>query len=201
MSVGLLISVAGLVLAVPGALVSYRDWRRGRTSPEKPASHASEPGTYTSELGARTSRPGADAPVEREWRSRQIFIPRRLLSALIDFYALLLLSSGVAVVVDPSSSSAETEGVSAAFSLTMVLMVAGYVVLMGRTGRSPGKLVVGARLERADTPGTPPGIGRAFVHALVALPLGLFTYLIALGRKDRRAVHDLAAGTRVVRTR
>jgi uncharacterized RDD family membrane protein YckC len=83
----------------------------------------------------------------------------------------------------------------------MAVIVVGYVVILGRTGRSPGKLVVGARLERADTPGRPPGIGRALLHVLVAVLLLFLSYVVALGREDRRAVHDLAAGTRAVRSR
>lgn len=162
----LLISVVGLILAVPGALVSFRDWRRGHRSPDKPAGHASGRDTPTSDVDEPTSGPGAGAPVASERRSQprphagagpagRVSVPRPLLSFLIDVYALIVLASAVAAVIDPSALDAETEGStagSAALSAAMAIMAAGYVVIMGRTGRSLGKLVVGARLERSDTP-------------------------------------------------
>jgi uncharacterized RDD family membrane protein YckC len=74
-----------------------------------------------------------------------------------------------------------------------------------RTGRTPGKALLRLSVVAAGPPVAGPGIGlrRAFVRFLCyGLSGGLLCigYLLVLFRKDRRALHDLLAGTRVVRT-
>ena len=74
-----------------------------------------------------------------------------------------------------------------------------------RTGRTPGKALLRLAVVISGSPGPAPGIGmkRAFVRFLGCnLSGALFGtgYLLVLFRKDRRALHDLLAGTRVVRT-
>jgi uncharacterized RDD family membrane protein YckC len=83
-----------------------------------------------------------------------------------------------------------------------ILYTAGLWALRGRT---PGKALFGLAIVR---PGGRAGGGigwnaallRFLVMAVGAVPLG-FGWWMAVFRKDRRALHDLAAGTRVVRTR
>ena len=73
-----------------------------------------------------------------------------------------------------------------------------------RTGRTPGKALLRLAVVHAG-PGSAAGIGlrAAFVRFLAwnlsgsLLGIG---FLLVLFRKDRRALHDLLAGTRVVRT-
>ncbi len=73
------------------------------------------------------------------------------------------------------------------------------VLLTGRYGATLGKMAVGARVTRAD--GTPIGYNRA-VWRWLAARLSDFTffagYLLVAMRPDKRALHDLLAGTRVV---
>jgi len=75
-----------------------------------------------------------------------------------------------------------------------------------RTGRTPGKALLRLSVVAvAPAGGAPPGIGlkRAFLRFLAwnlsSALLGI-GFLLVLFRKDRRALHDLLAGTRVIRT-
>jgi uncharacterized RDD family membrane protein YckC len=72
------------------------------------------------------------------------------------------------------------------------------VLLNGRYGATIGKMLVGARITLVD--GSPIGYGRALLRWLAArlsdiLFLG---YLPIAIRPDKRAMHDLLAGTKVV---
>lgn len=74
-----------------------------------------------------------------------------------------------------------------------------------RSGRTPGKALVGVRVVLVVDPrgrgiGYGPALLRALFFWLGMLPLGAGV-LVAAFRKDRRAWHDLVAGTRVVRVR
>jgi uncharacterized RDD family membrane protein YckC len=74
-----------------------------------------------------------------------------------------------------------------------------------RTGRTPGKALLRLSVVPAGSSETAPGIGlqKAFVRFLAWNLSGALLgvgFLLVLFRKDRRALHDLLAGTRVVRT-
>ena len=74
-----------------------------------------------------------------------------------------------------------------------------------RTGRTPGKALLRLAVVAAGPAGPGPGIGlgKAFVRFLGCVLSGALLgigYLLVLFRKDRRALHDLLAGTKVVRT-
>ena len=74
-----------------------------------------------------------------------------------------------------------------------------------RTGRTPGKALLRLSVVTSGPPVPVPGIGlksasvRFLAWNLSGALLGV-GYLLVLFRKDRRALHDLVAGTRVVRT-
>ena len=74
-----------------------------------------------------------------------------------------------------------------------------------RTGRTPGKALLRLCVVPVDAgaPGSGIGLRRAFGRFLAwnlsSALLGI-GHLVALFRRDRRALHDLLAGTRVVRT-
>ncbi|MCA9551312.1 MAG: RDD family protein, partial [Myxococcales bacterium] len=77
-----------------------------------------------------------------------------------------------------------------------------YVTLTSALGRSLGKLAFGLRLVCNDT-GERPGFGRALVRGAAAL---LFGVMLGLGplwilvSRNARALHDVIAGTTVVRS-
>jgi uncharacterized RDD family membrane protein YckC len=75
-----------------------------------------------------------------------------------------------------------------------------YDVLMnGRYGATVGKMAVGARIILLD--GAPIGYWRAALRWVAARVSDLFCfagYLFIIARRDKRALHDLLAGTRVI---
>jgi uncharacterized RDD family membrane protein YckC len=79
-------------------------------------------------------------------------------------------------------------------------MVLVYEVLLnGRFGATVGKMVIGAKITALD--GSPVGYNRALLRSLAARlsDFLFFTgYLLIALRPDKRALHDLLAGTKVV---
>lgn len=73
------------------------------------------------------------------------------------------------------------------------------VFFNGRFGATPGKMVIGARIVRVD--GSNLGYSRAFLR-WAASRISDFTfgigYLMVAVRGDKRALHDLLAGTKVI---
>lgn len=67
-------------------------------------------------------------------------------------------------------------------------------------GQTMGKMVVSARVVALDGGALsfPRALGRGLAWLLSALPLGA-GFVVAAVRRDRRALHDLLAGTRVER--
>jgi uncharacterized RDD family membrane protein YckC len=96
------------------------------------------------------------------------------------------------------------ELIARAFDYSFGLVVpAAYVVLMhGTSGRTLGKMLMGARVVGAtgEPIGYPRALARYLAWFLSALPL-LLGFALVAARPDRRALHDLVAGTRVVRVR
>jgi uncharacterized RDD family membrane protein YckC len=94
--------------------------------------------------------------------------------------------------------------IAQAFSLSWQLVVpAAYFVLShGTTGQTLGKRFLGVRV--VDQRGAPIGylhaLGRLVATVVAALPLGIGLAVAGL-RRDRCGLHDLLAGTRVVRAR
>ena len=78
------------------------------------------------------------------------------------------------------------------------LLVLGH----GTAGQTLGKRLLGARV--VDESGEPIGylraLGRCLATIVAALPFGLGLAAAWL-RRDRRGLHDLLAGTRVIRAR
>ena len=84
---------------------------------------------------------------------------------------------------------------------TLLFAVLYPTVLYTLSGQTVGKLVVGVRVLAVDGELLPPGA--AFLRAVVqwlSLPFLLgFGHVLAGLRKDKRALHDLIAGSRVDR--
>jgi uncharacterized RDD family membrane protein YckC len=73
------------------------------------------------------------------------------------------------------------------------------VLLNGRFGATVGKMAIGAKITRPD--GSPIGYTRALLRWLAARLSDFFFfsgYLLIALRGDKRALHDLLAGTKVV---
>jgi uncharacterized RDD family membrane protein YckC len=110
-----------------------------------------------------------------------------------------LLAGGFRRQPDPARMMA----VNAGYYTVMFLVYVGYVVWMhGRWGQTLGKVATGVKVVKVS--GDPIGYGRSFGRWLGTL-LDFLTfgigYLMAAVRSDKRALHDLVAGTRVIKIR
>jgi uncharacterized RDD family membrane protein YckC len=126
---------------------------------------------------------------------------RRAGALLVDLLVVwLLLQVGGAL----GAALAPGTLVARAFDHAYVLVVpAAYFVLMhGTGGRTFGKMLFGARVVTViGAPiGYPRALGRYLASFAALLPLAA-GFLTAAARADKRGLHDLLAGTRVVRSR
>ena len=125
--------------------------------------------------------------------------------------ALLIDYTVVASIVAFSTIMARVLGDGARATSDLALL-SGYVaaaavaalnflVLPVFTGRTVGKWATGLRVETAS--GEPLGFGRALLRHTAGYLLSLLTlgvgFLVAAFSRDGRALHDLVAGTVVVR--
>jgi len=96
-----------------------------------------------------------------------------------------------------AGSSAETAGIL----LAALMAVLNFGVIAGFTGMTLGKWATGLRIEKTD--GAPIGIGRALLRHFIGYPLSFallgLGFLIAAVSVHGRGLHDMIAGTIVVR--
>jgi uncharacterized RDD family membrane protein YckC len=118
---------------------------------------------------------------------------RRAVAALVDFGVIALVKLALGRL------ARDLDGPVAA--CTVLFAVLYVIALHAIAGQTIGKLVVGARV--VDGRGEPPEIGvsvlRFVAYGFSLFPFGLGFVMAGL-RADRRALHDLLAGTRVERT-
>ena len=154
-------------------------------------------GLPRSQARSRTARHGGQ-------RLRAPF-PLRCGALLIDYIALVslvVLGTLVARLLGgggrAAGSSAETAGIMLAIFMALVNLA----VIPGFTGLTLGKWATGLRIERNDGAGSP-GIGRALLRHFVGYPLSFallgLGFLIAAVSVHGRGLHDIIAGTIVVR--
>ena len=127
----------------------------------------------------------------------------RTVAALLDFalFGFVKLSLGVLAARVWRTELDAPGGVQGLITVCTMLFAAFYtIVLHAFEGQTVGKLLVGARVVGLD--GEPPPLGasilRYFAYAVSLLPFGV-GFIMAGLRSDRRALHDLLAGTRVER--
>ncbi len=129
-------------------------------------------------------------------RCGALLIDYILVVGVLAFATLLARLSGDGV---RGSAALLTTGYVAALSVAAI----NYILLAGLSGRTLGKWVAGLRIERRD--GVPLSFGRALLRHLAGYPLTLLTFgagfLLAAFNAEGRALHDLLAGTVVVRSR
>jgi len=130
--------------------------------------------------------------------------PLRCGALLIDYIALIsIVVSGtlIARMLGGGARAAGDSAQTAAIVLAAVMAIFNLVIIPGLTGLTLGKWATGLRIERND--GGRPGIGRALVRHFIGYPvsfalLGL-GFLIAAVEVHGRGLHDMIAGTIVVR--
>lgn len=123
---------------------------------------------------------------------------------LIDYILLALILTFSIMVARLMGGGARMAGGTAervGILITVVVAVLDLGVLAGLTGKTIGKWTTGLSIERTD--GGSPGIGRALLRHFVGYPLSLLPFglgfLIVTVSSTGRALHDLIAGTIVVR--
>ena len=128
-------------------------------------------------------------------RCGAILIDYIILVAIVAFSTLIsrLLGGGART----AGNSSETVGMLVA----LVVAALNLGVLPGLTGLTIGKWATGLRIRRAD--GSEIGIGRAFLRHFIGYPVSFLMlglgFLVAALTKRGRGLHDLIAGSIVVR--
>src|SRR6266571_6013668 len=123
---------------------------------------------------------------------------------LIDYILLALImvfSTMIARLMGGGARMAGGTAEKVGILITLIVAVLDLVVMAGLTGKTVGKWTTGLRIERTD--GRLPGIGRVVLRHVVGYPLSLLPFglgfLVVTVSPSGRALHDLIAGTIVVR--
>ena len=123
---------------------------------------------------------------------------------LIDYIVLIslvVLGTLFARMLGGGARTAGTSAETAAILLAALVALVNLVVLPGLTGLTLGKWAAGLRIERLDSGN--PGIGRALLRHFIGYPLSFallgIGFLIAAVTVHGRGLHDMIAGTVVVR--
>lgn len=122
---------------------------------------------------------------------------------LIDYILLaLVLTFSIMVARLMGGGARMAGGTAEKFGILMTLVVAilDLGVFAGLTGKTVGKWTTGLRIERPN--GRFPGIPRALLRHFVGYPISLLPFglgFLIVTVSGRRALHDLIAGTIVVR--
>jgi uncharacterized RDD family membrane protein YckC len=123
---------------------------------------------------------------------------------LIDYIllaSLLVVSMLIARMLGGGARAAGNSAETAGIVITIALAVLNLGLLPGLAGVTIGKWATGLRIERND--GGPLGIGRAFLRHFVGYPLSFallgLGFLLAAVSVQGRGLHDMIAGTIVVR--
>ena len=147
--------------------------------------------------------PGSGSPAVSEEMARPAGFWIRFLASLFDSLVLLGVAALVGIfgaLLGGGLGSLRLGVVGGLFNF--LFHAAYYIVLHGATGQTVGKLIVGVRVVASE--GTRVSYAAAFVRWLGYFLSGitlLIGYVLAGVRADKRALHDLIAGTRVVYVR
>jgi len=149
----------------------------------------------------RNVKPGP--PAQKLTRIRGPF-SLRCGAILIDYIvlvAILAFSTLVSRLLGGGARSAGNSSLTIGVFLTLLVAALDLGVLPGLTGLTIGKWATGLRIRQSN--GMELGIGRAFLRHFVGYPLSALTlglgFVIAAFNARGRGLHDLIAGTIVVR--
>ena len=130
--------------------------------------------------------------------------PLRCGALLIDYISLVsivVFGTLIARMLGGGARSAGTSAETAAIVIVVFMALMNLIVLPALTGLTLGKWATGLRIERVD--GAPLGFGRAALRHFVGYPLSFallgLGFLIAAVSVHGRGLHDIIAGTIVVR--
>jgi uncharacterized RDD family membrane protein YckC len=142
---------------------------------------------------------------EHPWRvARPAGFWIRLVALLLDLVLFVGVEASLGLIGrrvwgPGAEESAMTRGLVAMFTVLFALLYT--TVLHAAGGQTLGKMLVGARVVGTDGASLPLGAAflRSLAYAVSLLPCGLGFGVAGL-RADKRALHDLIAGSRVERT-
>ena len=130
--------------------------------------------------------------------------PLRCGAFLIDYIVLIslvVLGTLFARMLGGGARAAGNSAETAAITLAIIVALLNLAVLPGLTGLTLGKWATGLRIQRVD--GGNPGIGWVLLRHFVGYPLSFITFgigfLLAVVTVHGRGLHDMIAGTVVVR--
>lgn len=130
--------------------------------------------------------------------------PLRCGALLIDYIALasiIVFGTLVARMLGGGARAAGSSAETAALLLVTAMALLNLGILPGLTGLTLGKWATGLRIEKID--GGNPGIGRALFRHFIGYPLSFLLlgigFLMATVTVHGRGLHDMIAGTVVVR--
>lgn len=134
------------------------------------------------------------------WPGERLGLPREGAGSIASFsaraaaFAVDSLAAGfvTAIFFRPSPDSSPLAGAWPSYTVLAV----GLTLLVALTGRTLGMRVLGLRVVPIADASRPPGLGRALLRTL---PLMLTVGLTAFFGRDGRGLHDMLAGTAVVR--
>lgn len=125
-------------------------------------------------------------------------------AVLIDYIVLVGIVAFSTIIARAFGGGARSAGNSAETLGILIALFAAILdlgIFAGMTGRTLGKWATGLRVERTD--GSELGIGGALLRHFVGYPISFLTlglgFLLAALSTQGRALHDLIAGTIVVR--
>jgi uncharacterized RDD family membrane protein YckC len=162
-------------------------------------------GVEQAETARASVAPARAAAVVRA-RSRSVRAPFSLRCGafLIDYtfvVGLVALSTLLARLFGEGARDTSDAALTFGYSAAAVVAALNFLALPVFTGRTLGKWATGLRVECRD--GDPLTFPRALVRHTVGYLLSLLTlgfgFLVAAFSRDGRALHDLLAGTVVVR--
>ena len=160
---------------------------------------------HAAEAGAgRAATTRAAAVVRARTRSVRAPFSLRCGAFLIDYtfvVGLVALSTLLARLFGEGARDTSDAALSFGYIAAAVIAALNFFVLPVFTGRTLGKWATGLRVELRD--GDPVTFTRALLRHTVGYLLSLLTlgfgFLVAAFSRDGRALHDLLAGTVVVR--
>lgn len=124
---------------------------------------------------------------------------------LIDYILLVIVLAVSTIFARVFGGGARAAGISVevfGYFLVLALIIINYGVISAWRGQTIGKWATGLRVEQRSS-GRPAGILRSLVRYFIGYPLSLVLlgsgFLLALVNARGLALHDLLAGTAVVR--
>ncbi|MDT7604191.1 MAG: hypothetical protein QOF61_2188 [Acidobacteriota bacterium] len=157
-------------------------------------------GRIESDKRARASR--ATAVVKERVRGQSAPFSLRCGALLIDYTVIVAIVAFSTLLARLFSVRSSADAALTAGSVLAIGVAAlDLIVLPAFTGRTVGKWATGLRVERRD--GEPLSVARALLRHTVGYLASLLTlgagFLVAALSREGRALHDLIAGTVVVR--